>query len=210
MKTIHMTLAAVSALALAAPVAAQSWHGNRSNIAQLQMQLDTGVRQGTITRREAMPLSASIQQLSRMERSFSAGGFSRSERNTLQLRSAGLDRMIDRAARNSNRAAGWDRNFAENDRRGDDGKDVFAADDRRGNDGKGDFAGDDRRDNRDDRFAGDLRVGQHYSARQNALPMEYRARYRDSAASYYSYDDGRIYQVDRGTGMIMAMFTVSG
>lgn len=206
MKTIYMTLAAVSALAVAAPVAAQnwkadgstaqSWNGGRANVAQLQMQLDTGVRRGTITRREAMPLRASIQQLTRMERHFSAGGFSRSERNTLQLRSAGLTRLIDRAAQNANRNAGWDRNdgrdFAEYDRRGNDGKDVFAANDR------------------GDRFTGDLRVGQHFATRPVALPIRYRDRYRDSNASYYSYNDDRIYHIDRSTGLILAMFDIAG
>lgn len=199
MKTIYMTMAAVSALAVAAPAAAQSWNGNRSNVAQLQMQLDSGIERGTITRREAMPLRATLSQLIRMERQFRGNGFSRAERNTLQLRSASLDRQIDIAARNGNRSAGYGRN---------DGRD-FADNDRRDNGGKGDFAGNDRRDTRGDRFNGDLRVGQRYSARHTALPMEYRARYRDSDASYYSYDDDRIYQIDRGTGMIMAMFTIS-
>lgn len=190
MKTIYMTMAAVSALAVAAPAAAQSWNGSGSSVAQLRMQLDTGMRRGTITRREATPLRATLSQLIRMERQFRGNGFSRSERNTLQLRSASLHRQIGWAERNGNGR------FAENDRRDNGGKD--------------DFAGNDRRDTRGDRFNGDLRVGQHYSARQTALPMEYRARYRDSAASYYSHDDDRIYQIDRGTGMIMAMFTISG
>lgn len=214
MKTIYMTLAAVSALAVAAPLAAQSWNGNRSNVAQLQMQLDTGIERGTITRREAMPLRANLSQLIRMERQFSTRGFSRAERNTLQLRSARLDRQIDWAAQNGNRSAGYDRNdgrgFAENDRRGKDGS-RFAENERRADrdtGGKGDYVDNDRRDTRGDRFNGDLRVGQRFSARHTALPMEHRARYRDSDASYYSYDDGRIYQIDRGTGMITAMFTI--
>lgn len=206
MKTIYLTLAAVSALAVAAPVAAQSWKGDAStpqswngsgaNVAQLQMRLDTGIQRGTITRREAMPLRDTLSQLVRMDRHFSAGGFSRSERNTLQLRSATLNRQIDRAAQNGNRSAGWDRNdgrdFAENDRRGNDGKDVFAANER------------------GDRFSGDLRVGQHFATRPVALPMRYRDRYQDSHASYYSYNDDRIYQIDRATGLILAMFDIAG
>jgi len=201
MKTIYMTLAAVSALAVAAPLAAQSWKGNRSDVAQLQMQLDTGIERGSITRREAMPLRESLGQLIRMERQYSIRGFSRLERQTLQMRSARLDRQIGWAAQNGSRSAGYDRNdgsrFAENERRAD-----------RDDGGKGDYADNDRRDTRGDRFNGDLRVGQRFSARQTALPMEHRARYRDSDASYYSYDDDRIYQIDRGTGMITAMFTI--
>lgn len=206
MKTTYLTLAAVSALAVAAPVAAQSWkgdastpqswNGSRSNVSQLQMQIDTGIRRGAITRREATPLRDTLSQLVRMERRFSAGGFSRSESNTLQLRSASLNRLIDRAARNGNRSAGWDRDdgrdFADNDRRANDGKDHFAANDR------------------GDRFSGDLRVGQHFATRPVALPMRYRDRYQDSNASYYSYSDNRIYQIDRATGRILAMFDIAG
>lgn len=199
MKYVYMTMAAVSALAAAAPVAAQPWNGSQSNSAQLEMHLDGGIQSGAITRREATPLRTSLGELIRMERSFGRNGFNRSERNTLQLRSASLNRLILRAERNGNRTAiAYDRNggrdFAENDLRGKDGKDDSVADA--------------RRDNRGDRFAGDLRVGQHFSDRQVTLPTQYRARYRDSDASFYRYDDDRIYQIDRSSGLIMAMFDI--
>jgi len=199
MKYVYMTMAAVSALAVAAPVAAQPWNGGQSHSAQLQMHLDGGMQSGAITRREAMPLRTSLNELMRMERLFGRNGFNRSERNTLQLRSASLHRMILRAERNGNRTAmAYDRN---------DGRD-FAESDFRGKDGKDDSIGTDRRDHRGDRFAGDLRVGQRFSDRQVALPMQYRARYRDSDASFYRYDDERIYQIDRSSGLIMAMFDI--
>ena len=69
---------------------------------------------------------------------------------------------------------------------------------------------DGRAAHRGDRFAGDVRVGQHFSDRQVALPMQYRDRYRDSDAAYYRYDDNRIYQIDRNTGLILAMFDIGG
>ena len=47
----------------------------------------------------------------------------------------------------------------------------------------------DRRDMRGDRFRGDVRVGQRFSDRQIALPVQLRARYRDSDASFYRYDE---------------------
>lgn len=203
MKYVYMTMAAVSALAVAAPVAAQPWSGNRSNSAELQMHLDGGMQSGAITRREAMPLRTSLNELIRMERSFGRNGFNRSERNTLELRSASLHRMILRAERNGNRTAiAFDRNDSR-----DEGRD-FAESDFRGKDGKDDSIGTDRRDTPGDRFAGDLRVGQRFSDRQVALPMQYRARYRDSDASFYRYDDERIYQIDRSSGLIMAMFDI--
>ena len=85
------------------------------------------------------------------------------------------------------------------DRRSDLGADI----------GMG-LAVNDRGGNRGDRFGGGLRVGQHFSARQVALPAQYRERYKDSDASYYSYDDDRVYQIDRATGLIMAMFDIGG
>jgi hypothetical protein len=197
MKSIYLSLAAVSALAVAAPLAAQSWHdegsaprswnGERSNVAQLQLQLDSGIDHGSITRREAMPLRDSLNELIRMERHFGANGFNRQERNILQLRSASLHRQIDNAEHNGN----------FRDRRAD-----------RGDDGRDGYAINARGDNRGDRFAGDLRVGQHFSARQVALPIEYRDRYKDSDSVYYRYDDNRVYQIDRVSGLILAMFDI--
>jgi hypothetical protein len=40
------------------------------------------------------------------------------------------------------------------------------------------------------------------------LPVQYRDRYRDDNASFYRYDDDRIYQIDRNTGLILAMFDI--
>jgi hypothetical protein len=72
------------------------------------------------------------------------------------------------------------------------------------------FSDGERRDHRGDRYAGDLRVGQLRSDRLVALPVQYRDRYRDSDASYYRYDEDRIYQINRSSGVIMAMFDIQG
>ncbi len=206
MKTIYLTMAAVSALSVAAPVAAQSWNGNRSNVAQLQMQIDAGIEHGTISRREATPLRNSLRQLIGMERQYSPRGFSVRERNALQRRSATLRGQIAFAEQSDNGRFDRDRRADWNDR-----NDRFSDNDRSNrSNGKDGFAENDRSDrwHRGDRFAGDLRVGQHVSDRQVALPMEYRARYRDSSASYYRYDEDRIYQVDRVTGLILQMIDI--
>lgn len=196
MKTISLTLAAVSVFAFAAPLAAQTWHGDRSQsawnddrpvVADLRMQLDAGIGRGTITRREAVTLRTDLNALARLERHYDRDGISRSEGDTLMRRSASLQRMIQRAENNGNRGApriGWmeDRSMG------------MAA-------GTG-F------DHRGDRFSGDLRVGQHVSDRQVALPVEYRTRYQDNDRSYYRYDADRVYQIDRSSGLILAMFDV--
>ena len=204
MKTIQFTLAAVSALAMATPLAAQawqgdravarppsqSWSGDRQGSAGLRMQLDTGIARGTITRREATMLRVDLNALVRLERQYGRDGFSRAERNTLARRGAGLERMILRAEGNGSRGApraGWNE---------DRGTDLAARIDM--------DAG-----HRGDRFSGDLRVGQHVSDRQVALPIRYRTRYQDDARAYYRYDANRVYRIDRSSGLILAMFDVS-
>jgi len=65
MKTIFMTLAAVSAIAIGAPAAAQNMGGNiQSRLQQLRLNIQAGVQRGTITRQEAMPLREQLRQLS--------------------------------------------------------------------------------------------------------------------------------------------------
>jgi len=200
MKRIYMSLAAVSALAVAAPLAAQPWSGNRSTSGELQAQFDAGVQSGAISRREARPLRVQLTQFMRLERQFSRAGFTRSERNVLRSRSRTLAMNIDAAERSGNGR------FDRGDRISAD----VGIDGRLRHDGKDDVALDGRIGHRGDRFAGDLRVGQHFSDRQVALPIQYRERYRDSDAAYYRYDDERIYQIDRSTGLILAMFDIIG
>ena len=198
MKTIYTILAAVSALAVTAPLAAQpgkdngpaprSWSGDRHNTYQLQAQFDAGVQTGAISRREAQPLRVQLRQLAQMERQYARGGFSGWERSALRERSRTLSMNLVAAERSGNARFGV---------RSDLGADIGAG-----------FGMNDRGDNRGDRFRGDLRVGQHFSGRQVALPIQYRERYRDSDASYYRYDDDRVYQIDRDTGLILAMFDI--
>ena len=195
MKNIPMMMAAVSALALAAPAVAQprhddrsmsqSWNGERMSTGQLQARFDAGVQSGAISRREAVSLRGQLRQLSMTERQYARGGFDGWERANLRERSRTLSMNIAAAER-----SGGGR-YDNRDNR--DGRDGRYGD----NDGPG---------NRGDRFSGDLRVGQHVSARQVALPMEYRARYQDNETAYYRYDDKRVYRIDRLSGVIMAMF----
>jgi hypothetical protein len=192
MKPISLMLAAISALAAASPLAAQTWHGDRQNLADLRMQLDAGIARGTITRREATTLRTDLNTLVRLERTYGRDGLSRSERETLMRRGASLQRMIQRAEAHGNRAAP---RADGNETRGSGYVEAIAV-------GVGPG-------HRGDRFSGDLRVGQHVSDRQLALPVRYRARYQDDAQSYYRYDANRVYQIDRSSGLILAMFDVS-
>ena len=223
MKTILMTMTALAALAIAAPASAQPWNGQRSQIGELQMQLDAGIRSGAITRREAMPLRSSLRELISLERQFSPNGFTGRENAALRQRSNLLSRQIRMAERDgytSNRGAGWDdrdddRRAGWGDRDGDrrDGSENYRDNDRRAdwdsrNDRRDGYAMDARfdRPNRGDRFAGDARVGQLATRRMVALPAQYRDEFRDTDDVYYRYDNRRIYRVNRTTDMILGLF----
>ncbi|MDQ3139315.1 MAG: hypothetical protein M3Q15_01125, partial [Pseudomonadota bacterium] len=68
MKKIIMTMAAVSALAVAAPATAQYADTNISaRIQQLQLRLQAGVQNRAITRNEAVSLREQLRQLSMLE-----------------------------------------------------------------------------------------------------------------------------------------------
>jgi hypothetical protein len=95
MKKIILSMAAISALAIAAPAAAQysnNGYQNSNNgyqndanasgnitdrIAQLRMRLQAGVQSGTITRQEAVPIRQQLQLLNRLERQYSVNGIRR-------------------------------------------------------------------------------------------------------------------------------------
>jgi hypothetical protein len=180
-----MMTAAVAALAVAAPASAQRWNGRQAQSGELATQIDAGVSTGTISQREMTPLRNSLRQLIRLERAFATNGISSREHASLQQHGANLRRQIDLAGQ-----SGFGRNRP-------DGRDL--REDRFGS--KLRFDG----PNRGDRFAGDARIGGRMSARMVALPEQYRGESRDDADVYYRYDDGRIYQVDRRTNLILGL-----
>ncbi|HYE27687.1 MAG TPA: hypothetical protein VEA61_05580 [Allosphingosinicella sp.] len=229
MRTIFPTLAALAAIAVATPAAAQPWgdhgesdHGTRSG--ELQMQIDAGVRSGSISRSELPPLRHGLFELVRLERQYGPGGISGREHATLQQRSAALRQQIDRAEQTRTRRYGaigrgdregrmaWEASYdrdhraAWNERY--DRERLAAWNARFGAD---DLISGERfdRPNRGDRFNGDVRIGQRYSARMVALPAEYRIEYPDTDRFYHGFDNGRIYRVDRSTSLILGMLDLS-
>ena len=145
MKKLIMTIAAVSALGIAAPSVAQSRGSNFDNrIENLRDQIQRGVRRGTISRHEAQPLRERLHRLNRLERRYSYGGFSRYERRDLWQRIQRLRQQIEYAERRGGR---YDRRDRDDDRgRGYDRDRDHDRDDRRGDDRRDDRRGDDRRD----------------------------------------------------------------
>ncbi len=96
MKKILLAMTALSAVAVAAPAAAQYgnqasvYGGGNANVSNRIMQLETrlqaGIRSGAIDRREAMTLRAQLRELRRLERQYSRDGLSMQERTDLQQR----------------------------------------------------------------------------------------------------------------------------
>ena len=226
MKIIYLTTASRAAVAAAAPAAAQPWQGQRTQSADLQIQIDSGVRSGAISQRELTPLRESLRQLAMRERQFSPGGISGRENAVLQQEGNALRQQIRFASQGSTRAdngrydtdqrAGWearydrehrtaweDRYMRERSAAWDvrDGRDDrYSRDDRYGSNSRFEVS------SRGDRFAGDARVGQRATRRMVDLPDQYRDEYRDSDEVYYRYDSDRIYEIDRSNGLILRLF----
>lgn len=186
MRPIYMMMAGVAALSLATTASAE-WGNDRTYSQQLQVQIDAGVRQGTISRTESIGLREDLSRLVRLERQFSPNGISGREHATLMQHSTSLATEIRTASRDYNRrgdqSAGWD-GCAIN-----------------GNYADPRFA----RPHPGDRFNGDTRVGQHVTTRIMNMPVQYRSDYVDNDRVYYGYDNGRVYQIDRQSQMILAL-----
>lgn len=197
MKKIFMTMAAMSALAVGAPAFAQQANGNiQARVQQLQVQLQTGIQRGSISRQEASPLRDQLRQLVRMERTFARDGISGRERAELQQRVNGLRQQIRFAERNGDNRYGQNGQY-QNGQYGEYGQ--YDRDDRYGRDD------DDRYDN-DNRNGVGLRIGQRVSTNLGGLPNEYRDRFRDGGGYYYRYGNGNVYQVDARTQTIVRVY----
>lgn len=109
MKTMFITMAALSALSVAAPASAQRWGTHTDESSVLRAQIDSGIASGAISERETMPLHHGLRQLISLERQFAAGGVSRREQATLRQLGASLSHQIDAARRSPH--------FARNDSR---------------------------------------------------------------------------------------------
>jgi len=209
MRFIYMTMAAVAGLSVAAPASAQwdhqptyspaptapaldQWGHSRTYSSQLRMQIDAGISRGTISRREGIALREELSQLVRLERRFSPNGISGREYAQLMRRSTALSKDIRIASRDHYGRRGDTASWESGSING-----QWVPDAR--------FAG----LHPGDRFEGDVRIGQHATARMVNLPAEYRGQYVDDARVYYGYDNGRVYQIDRQSRMILALLDLA-
>jgi len=213
MKKILMTMAAVSALSIGVPAAAQYGRGDiQGRMQQLQVQLQAGVRSGAISRREAMPLDRQIREISDYARFNGRDGLNGRERRYLEQRMANLSQHIRYAEQTGDgRDMRYGRGERYEDGRAYGANEGYAREARLDRNGDGwddrDFDRDGRIDDgRDGEDGAYLRVGQRISGNFAEMPVRYRDRYRDSDGSYYRYDRGNIYQVDARTDLILRIF----
>ena len=162
MKKILLGMAAVSALAIGAPAAAQYSNGyqngyqnsyqNRAfargdvsaRVQQLRVDIQAGMQRGTISRQEAFRLDQQAVQLIQIDRQYSRNGITGRERGDLMQRLNNLRQQIRYAERTGNGRYDRDDRYADRDGR-------WSRDDRYGNrDDR--YDRNDRWEDRDDRY----------------------------------------------------------
>jgi hypothetical protein len=227
MNKILLTMAAVPALAIAAPALAQYYPNAPvamdtrmdARIDALGQRLDAGIRSGVINRAEARTLRAQVRALARLNAQYSYNGLSATERADLQQRL----RVVRRNVRMADGGT-WDRydRFASEDAYGTGGyygrggpfdADGDGWDDRDcDRDGDIDSGSCDMRRGGIGGFienilgVGGLRVGQRVSGELYGLPPHYQDRYRDGYGYVYRSDGRRIYQIDARTATVVRIY----
>jgi hypothetical protein len=219
MNKILLSMAAVGALAAAAPAAAQSgYYGTNANsgvgfsnqIAQLDARLQAGIQAGLIDRAEARELRMDLRNLRRLERQYSYNGLTQMERQDLRQRLRSLRQEI-RVADNGrydrdNRYGNWnDPYWNDGGYTGQGGPYEqpydYACENRGGIAGL--IEGVIGRDSRDN--CG-LRVGARATGNLYSVPSQYRYQYRDGNGVYYRSDGRAIYQIDARTNTVIRVY----
>lgn len=207
MRTLLLTAAAIPALLIAAPAAAQysqysgpdyrtDSRGIDNRLIQLERRVDAGIRSGEISQREARMLRAEFNDVRRLYRSYSANGLTRDERRVLQDRIRDLHgeiRFADNGAYDRYERYGeWDDGRYSG--QGGPYEEIDACESRTGISGIIDSV-----------FGGTncLRVGQRATGNLYGVPYQYRNQYRDGYGYYYRSDGRAIYQIDSRTNTVM-------
>jgi hypothetical protein len=224
MRKLTMLLAGASGLLAAAPAIAQyePQANFQARIGNLQSRIEAGVRSGAITGTEAAPLREQLRNLQRLERRYAAGGFTQLERTQLQPRIQSLRQQIATAERNDyarprpRQDYAWgnddrDARYGDNGLYEDDGYGDRRRDrdqyDRDGYDDAG--RDDDRTYDRDygreeDRYG--ARVGGRVPGHYGGVPYELRDDFPETMPYTYRFWDGRVFQVERRTGLIVRIY----
>ncbi|MEA3016325.1 MAG: hypothetical protein QOI38_1047 [Sphingomonadales bacterium] len=225
MQKLLIAMTAASAIAVAAPAAAQSGNawGTQANvnanvganldgrIAQLETRLQAGIQSGAIDRTEARNLRMQVRQLRQLQYRYSANGLSQQERMDLQQRLRTLRQQFRVAD------GGGNGRWADNDY--DDYNNGYG-----GNNGYNGRGGvyeevqgcDNRSGNRIGNVingilgggsTGCAGVGQRAPGNLGAVPYELRGQFRDGNGIVYRSDGERIFQIDARTNTVLRVYT---
>jgi hypothetical protein len=221
MKTILLTMAAVGALAAAAPAAAQYGYGSNVNaggtvgisnrIAQLDARLQAGIQAGVIDRTEARGLRMELRQLQRLQQQYSYNGLTPAERQDLQMRLRQFRddlRLADNGRYDRDtRYGSWnDPYYNEGAYTGRGGPYEEPYDTNCYSNNRGVIGGViDSVLGRNDNCYG-LRVGARATGNLYSVPSQYRYQYRDGNGVYYRSDGRAIYQIDARTNTVIRVY----
>jgi hypothetical protein len=219
MNKFLLSMAAVGAIAVAAPAASQTWPnanagggmGISNRIAQLDARLSAGIQTGEINRTEARTLRMQIRQLQRLEGQYSYNGLTQAERHDLQqrLRTLRQDiRTADNGRYDRDTRYSWDDRYDSDDAYGGRGGPYEQPYDSAYCDtnARGGIGGliDGVLGRSDSNCA--VRVGARAPANLYAVPSEHRYRYRDGNGVYYRSDGRNIYQIDARTQTVLRIY----
>lgn len=218
MKKLLLSMAAVGAIAAAAPAAAQSGYYNSdvraggavgisNQIAQLEARLQAGINARLIDRAEARELRMDLRELRDLERRYSYNGFTQAERQDLRQRLRNVRselRMADNGRFDRDtRYGSWEDRDWDDGYTGRGGPYEPAYDtvcETRG--GIGGVV--DSVLGRDNCY--NLRVGSRATGNLYSVPSQYRYRYRDGNGVYYRSDGRNIYQIDARTNTVLRIY----
>ena len=197
----------LSSISASAQIGAQSNIQNR--LANFQDRIQAGVESGSITRTEAAPLRDQLRQVQQLERRYAAGGLTPDERNLLQPRVRSLRQQIATAERNDYSRPGTRRDDGEEDWAESDrgvGGERYASRDEDWNEER--YADELYSGGGEDRFDDEVgaRVGSRVPGAFGALPYELRSEFPETERHTFRFWNGRIYQADRRTGVIVRIY----
>jgi hypothetical protein len=220
MNKVLLSMAAIGAIAAAAPAAAQSnWNntnagggmGISNRIAQLDARVQAGIQSGDISRTEARSLRMQVRQLQRLEQQYSYNGLTQSERQDLQQRLRSLREDI-RLADNGRfdrdtRYGSWnDSDYNDGAYTGRGGPYEQPYDTNCGSSSRSVVGGliDGVLGRNDSNCS--LRVGARASGNLYSVPSQYRYRFRDGNGVYYRSDGRNVYQIDARTQTVLRVY----
>jgi hypothetical protein len=221
MKKILMTLLALPAATFALEASAQSGYyaqgygaqanvGMQNRIAGLEARLSAGVQAGAIDRREERNLRRQLNDLRRMEMSYSQNGLSRDERNMLQQRTRTVREQLRMAGGN-----GWANRYGWNDSDFDRYGNAYGNSygtvtyDRYGNPVASGYPNgvggpyEPAYNSSRGLNIGDVITGLLGGNTLRQLPSGYQTQYRDRSDVYFRSDGNRVYEIDARTNRVI-------